>query len=258
MPGAYRYCTRLVEAVRREPDVRTERVTEAMLWDELVIHEDAGDWLRVALPSQAGYGGWMPRGATAGGFRPDGEPGIVRASCAPLSPVGGEPGTCCGVLWMGSRVAVAHLGGPTAVVRGPDGREYLMPSHCMRSGEAAHPGAMAAERALAMVGVPYLWGGMTFRGIDCSGLAQVALRAAGIAVRRDADMQFEDGVAVRREELRAGDTAFLERDGRITHVMMMIDAHRVVHAYGKADAVTVDALSDDAFAGLIAGFRRHV
>jgi len=257
VPGDYTYCTTLVEAVRRDRDSVSERVTEVMLWDELVVREEGDRWLRVSVPAQADYSGWVPRATTAVGTRPMGEPGVVFAACAPLSPAGDEPGTCCGVLSMGSRVWLASETGATTIVGGPDGRQYVVPSRCIRAGEVADRGALAADRALALVGRPYLWGGMTFRGIDCSGLVQVALSTAGITVRRDADMQYEDGLPVERDDVRPGDTAYVEHDGRIAHVMMVTGPDSVVHAYGQSADVTVSALSDDGFAGHIAGFRRH-
>ena len=260
------YCRALIAAVRAEPDHRSERVTEAMLWDKVSIEGEADDWWRVSLPSQAGYAGWLPREAVDCGQEIDGTEFIVVAASAPLSRCGHEAGECVGVLWMGTTVVAAPDQPPGATIRllGPDGERYCCPAAAVRPTSALRDlmprggSSKALRRALSLIGTPYLWGGMTARGVDCSGLVQVAYRAVGMTLPRDADMQYDAARLVPREELRAGDAAFLQKDGRITHVMMMADRDHLVHAYGPPGQVQMNTLSDDGLLDRCAGFGRFI
>lgn len=79
---------------------------------------------------------------------------------------------------------------------------------------------------------PYLWGGRTRSGIDCSGLSQALYTHFGVALPRDAYQQAEHGKTIESlSEIKRGDLAFFDNEeGRITHVGIMIDAETIFHA----------------------------
>jgi cell wall-associated NlpC family hydrolase len=94
-----------------------------------------------------------------------------------------------------------------------------------------------AER---FVGVPYLWGGKTMLGLDCSGLVQIALNACGIACPRDSDMQEQAlGAAADVSDLRRGDFIFWKG-----HVGIARDHATVIHANAFHMAVTIEPIAD--------------
>lgn len=99
---------------------------------------------------------------------------------------------------------------------------------------AFHPELMV-ENAQKLLNAPYLWGGRTAFGIDCSGLVQVCARLAGLLLPRDASQQIECGELVYfLPETQPGDLAFFGEDcGPITHVGIVMGDERIIHASGQ-------------------------
>ena len=101
--------------------------------------------------------------------------------------------------------------------------------------------ALLKQIAMPWVHVPYLWGGRTPMGIDCSGLVQVIYRLMGIALPRDAWQQAQSGLPIRNlSEIRAGDLAFFERNKKITHVGIILPGRKMIHASGKVKVDKVE------------------
>ena len=100
------------------------------------------------------------------------------------------------------------------------------------------------KTTLEFLNVPYLWGGRSFFGIDCSGFTQIVYKVNGIQLPRDAYQQAEVGEVLDFvEEAEVGDLAFFENEeGRIIHVGIMLENQKIIHAHGKVRIDQLDSV----------------
>ena len=218
--------------LRRDPQPDAVLDTEALYGEEVVVYEEREGWAWGQLAAD-GYVGYLPADALepVADDAPTHKIAVLRSFMFPGPDIKQPP---AGALPLGARVRPLERRGAFWRIDGG----FVWARHVVPAEAMAADFVSVAERFL---GVPYLWGGKTALGLDCSGLVQVALAAAGRTVSRDADMQERElAVPVRPgETLGRGDLLFW-RD----HVGIMRDARTLLHANGTDMMVSSEVLAD--------------
>jgi hypothetical protein len=122
------------------------------------------------------------------------------------------------------------------------GEEYRIKSTDLNFSEKA-TGSRLVQLATQYLNAPYLWGGKSAMGIDCTGFVQILYAMCDIQLARDADKQVESGRVIDfLSEAKAGDLAFFENaEGKITHVGMLLNSQQLIHASGWVKIETLDS-----------------
>ena len=234
VPGRPRRVVAPSCAVRRAPRADAPLETEALMGEAVTVYDEEEGWAWAQL-GRDGYVGYLPADALGpDGPEPTHRVAALRTFVFPgpdlkLPPLGHLP------LGAGASPVDVRGGYVRLAASGWVWGAHLAPV------DLAEPDWVAvAERLL---GVPYLWGGKTPIGLDCSGLVQLALARGGVAAPRDADMQ--EGSLGRPvpmdNDLRRGDLVFWRG-----HVGIMRDGERLLHANGHHMAVASEALAEAA------------
>jgi cell wall-associated NlpC family hydrolase len=219
--------------LRREPRPDAPLDTEALMGEAVTVYDEDEGWAWGQLQSD-GYVGYLPsEGLRADAPEPTHRVAALRTFIYPgpnmkLPPMG----------FVGLGAAVAVDGGDGDYARLASGG-FVFAAHLDALDAHEADFVAVAER---LVGTPYLWGGKTSLGLDCSGLIQLALAAAGILAPRDTDMQqaaLGEALEPRPDlaGLRRGDLIFWKG-----HVGVMLDGERLIHANGHHMAVGIEPL----------------
>ncbi len=209
---------------------------------EVEILEEERKW--VFTRQEDGYLGWAYKAYLAEGS-PVPPTHLVLAPSCELRAEPDETGEILTRLVSGTSVAVEETRGAWAKVAA--NRTGWMPSALLRD-LSAMPGPVDKKRrtmvedSRRMIGVPYLWGGTSGNGIDCSGFARLLHRWVGVDIPRDADMQHAHARTV-EPPFEAGDLLFFGEGGgnrAITHVGVSLGGWEMVHSSRGRNGVYVD------------------
>jgi cell wall-associated NlpC family hydrolase len=215
-------CIVPVAPLRKEASDKAEIVSQALFGERLVVLEENDKWA-IIESTEDQYQGWIDKKQIA-----ESTPSTDLATLS--HPVQLVHHKSLGNLWLpaGACVNRALVNNASDIIA----RDFEL------SAQAIESVAMQFQNA------PYLWGGKTILGIDCSGFTQTVFKLCGFQLKRDAFQQVEQGSMIDFvDEAITGDLAFFDNaEGRITHVGIVLntaDGKRIIHASGK---VRIDKL----------------
>lgn len=227
----YGICNLSVVPCRKEASDRSEMVTQLLFGDHFQILEREGNWLRIKM-AYDDYEGWIDKKQ----FLPIEQHtfDILNSTESYYSNeliqlIKDDKTSLFFPIVMGS--TLPNYDNKECVV---ENQSYTYEGEYTR-GLLPNTKSGIPETAMMYLNAPYLWGGKTPFGIDCSGFTQTVYKLNGIKLKRDACQQAEQGETLSFvEEAEAGDLAFFDNEeGRIIHVGIVMDNNKIIHASGK-------------------------
>ena len=219
--------------MRAEANDRSEQVSQVLFGEIFEITEWKDSWVKI-ITANDGYKGWIGRlqfimlGHLAYKRFRQNPPMLTHRPVTQAWKIANNS-----VLYLPVGSSLAFLEGTTCHI-GNDKYEII--------GEIGETENLFVT-ACSFLNTPYLWGGRTHFGIDCSGFVQAVFKLQGINLMRDASMQIEQGDKIDHlKEARLGDLAFFENpEGKIVHVGILLNNEQIIHASGK---VKIDAIDE--------------
>jgi len=230
-------CLLSVAGLRAEPDHRSELVSQLVFGDLFEVLENQKDWLQIRMLYDH-YLGWVSANQVHLVSESDfadlqGSPAAVSTDLIQL--IEDRTNNTSFAIGAGSSFYYYDMGslsiaGKVYKYNGSVAREFPMKP------------AQLAENALMFLNAPYLWGGRSPLGVDCSGFMQLVFKMGGIKIPRDAAVQATQGETIHLiNEAMPGDLLFFDNaEQQITHVGMLINDGHIIHAHGRVRIDLVD------------------
>ncbi|HDR67909.1 MAG TPA: hypothetical protein ENN61_02535 [Bacteroidaceae bacterium] len=220
--------------VRGEPSERSEMTSQVLFGESYDILEFNKEWSFIRLHFDD-YQGWITNSAVSRLIQDDTPPDAQRIVIAQTAVVTREKTNQRVLLPAGSVTGITekndfNLNGELFRMAGPE--QYIKPD----------PSNDLEPIIQQLISIPYLWGGRCGFGFDCSGLTQFLSRIKDVKLPRDSRQQAQKGININfMHETMQGDLAFFDNaEGEITHVGMILEGGRIVHASGYVRIDRID------------------
>lgn len=237
-------------------------ITTVQQGETLIVHADTGSgWYKVSTDGQVGY--MSADYVSFSGTMALSETGWVDGTGVRMRSAASTDSSVVRVTTMGEQVEITGVegawykvtaGGVTGYIRG----DYVSMTEVEAAdSSAASIGEQIVAFAEQYLGTPYVWGGSSPSGFDCSGFVGYVLKNFGYSVNRTAAAMYKNGTAVDKSELQIGDEVFFASSSEsIGHVGIYIGDGEFIHSSSGAGRVVISSLDEDYYTRMYVGARR--
>jgi cell wall-associated NlpC family hydrolase len=242
----YAICTVAAAPVRKEPSHRTEMIDQLLFGQTMQVLEAKEEWFKIRSLYD-NYEGWVTHHLITEIDETAAKMDVNFIATGLINPI-----------TLPNQLINAPMG--SALVGFDEETRLLWDEQYKYHGtfrNVAQPFDLDLlwRTAQAWINAPYLWGGKTFMGVDCSGFVQTVFKVLGIKLLRDAYQQAEQGVATDLASGKTGDVAFFHNEkGRVTHVGIILNPGQIIHASAK---LIIDELGEKGIVNIENGKRTH-
>ena len=240
----YGFIIRNVTDLRSRPDFKSERKNQLLYNEPIVIKSSRNGYAEI---SQAdGYSGWVDEKAicltSKSAYRDFIKAASVLIKSATCNVINiDNKSSFPRYLFYGTRLCPVRRQGRFLIVKNTGGGKFRILYNKQRPfGQkmSSINGRILVREAGKFIGTPYLWGGMTPFGFDCSGFVKLIMRSFGIELPRDSKDQARVGEKISRDKIKAGDLLFFTG-----HVALAVDKDKIIHASLGEGGVAVNSLN---------------
>lgn len=234
----YGICLQSVAPVRKQPGDQSEMTNQLLFGDLLLVYDNMKQW-RLIETIDDKYAGWIDQKQVIELEKDEFDFLAMNSAYFALDPFH--------LAYTGNKKSCYHISLGSKLPNFSNGKIQVnntvanYPGKYRFSKERCN-GQIVGELAKLYLGAPYLWGGRSFFGIDCSGLVQVIFSMCGINLARDSNEQVNFGQTVSFiNDSKPGDLAFFDNEEhKIIHVGILLGNHQVIHASGVVRIDPID------------------
>ncbi len=237
------YIAKNIADLRKEPEPRSERVSQALLNTNLGLEEEKEDWSLLETPE--GFTGWVRNNYLSEKIRREGPRWRVKNLFAPV--LTSDEGSLYSKITFNT-VIYGEKEEEYVTTTWPEGQNLKIPKKYLEPADKNKDFEGIGELAKRFLGTPYLWGGISPFGLDCSGFVQTLFDYLGKTLPRNSDKQKEEGRKVTdssdketlKDKPELGDLLFFPG-----HVGMYLKDGRMIHSCSHENGVAITDLTDD-------------